>query len=637
MFSKFAEKKIFEEGEKIYPISKSSDEESEKNTKIKNWAETFYKFKEGKLKERFIERVKNSEYSKFFEGLNFEYGINNYPINLQKAFKIYKDSANNSTDVMSMFRMYYIYKKDFKKFKIPKRNRILEKFYLFKCYSFLRNPIFDRSEHLCNRFDITYELYIQFEKEDENLEKFHKFIKFLNKNYKLYEINSKDLIIIESVIIYTFTTDNYKKEKALATLKKMSEYNLEALYKYACFSDEKEKEEKFKILYDRGYYRSYVDYAIFLNSQKRTKEALDILTLARKKGIINAGYIYYDIYLNNTDFSLLMKEAVSSSFSEKCELYNLFEILMSEIITENIYLIFDFIYLRKICIKHYKLENEINQHFLVFTKEIINFLNIMTSEKSEIKKKEIIKSIYSRDDYYDEVHLASGELYFYGINKLLEKDYQKALYFFNISFNSSSSESYRRFCYYFIYRTRKKLYEKSKLNNNIININNNIIINEKVMKDTENSIYDLFYKSLNQKISNLSSSYFYYFSRLLNRKIGNKGDKLLEFICLNKAKDLIKNDPGYGSIISIYRRYKSIILLDKLKDECTEVFSNIQKYNDSEGYGDDGTICPICFENKRTEIALPCKHLFCSYCLGKCEKCPICRTFIIMSYKYNSS
>ena len=108
-------------------------------------------------------------------------------------------------------------------------------------------------------------------------------------------------------------------------------------------------------------------------------------------------------------------------------------------------------------------------------------------------------------------------------------------------------------------------------------------------------------------------------------------------MCLNKAKDLKIDNPGFGSFFSIYRRYKSKILSDKLKDQCTEVFSNIQKNNDSEGYGDDGTICPICFEKKRNEIALPCKHLFCNDCLGKCEKCPICRAFIIMKCKYKSN
>jgi hypothetical protein len=535
--------------------------------------------------------------------------------------------------------MYYIYRKDYKKFEIQKRNRILEKFYLFKCFSFSRFPLMNRSENLCNRFDVYLEIYTHFSLEDEDQEKFKKFIKFLYKNYKSYDINSKDLLIIESVIICSLSTNEYGKAKALDTLKKMSNYNSEALYKYVCFIDEKEtkeKEEKFKILYNKQYYRSYVDYALFLNSQKNIKEALEVLTLARKHGIMNSGYLYYDIYIDSNDFQLIMKEAVSSSFSKKCELYNLFEILINDIIAENIYLLFEFFFLRKIAIKHYKLENEINHYFLDFTKDIINFLMKMTSEPNEKKRKDIIKSIYSREDYYDEIHLATGVLYFYGINKLLEIDNQKALYYFKISFNNSTTDSYKRFCYYFIYRTSKKLYEQNKLVNNYININNNII-DEKTMKETEKTIYELFHKSLYQQKSSLSSSYFYFLSRLTNKKIGNNGDKLLEFIYLNKAKNYQKQSPGSGTMINIYRRYKSGIILEKSKDEFSEVFINIKKKDDSEGYGEDGSFCPICFENKRNEIALPCKHLFCSTCLSRCEKCPICRTIIIMKYKVNSS
>ena len=89
-FSKSKEKKIFEEGEKIYFISQNSHEKCAKLHKIENWAEVFYYLKEGKIKERYIELMKCSEYTLFFEGLNYEYGINNYPLNLKKHSKYIK-------------------------------------------------------------------------------------------------------------------------------------------------------------------------------------------------------------------------------------------------------------------------------------------------------------------------------------------------------------------------------------------------------------------------------------------------------------------------------------------------------------------------------------------------------------------
>ena len=151
---------IFEEGEKLYPISKECDDKCNKNYTINNWAEIFYNLKEGKFRKRFINIINKSEYSSFFEGLNYEYGINNYPKDLVKALSIYKQAANNSFDTLSMFRMYYIYKYDFLKFNILKRNRIYEKFYLFKSFCFLNNRQIAREEFLFSRFDIFYEIYL---------------------------------------------------------------------------------------------------------------------------------------------------------------------------------------------------------------------------------------------------------------------------------------------------------------------------------------------------------------------------------------------------------------------------------------------------------------------------------------------
>ena len=623
--------KIFEEGEKIYPISEESEMMDDRCSglyTIENWVEVIYILKEGKSRERFIELIKNSEYSKFFEGINYEYGINNYPLNLEKAFEIYKQAANNTVDTMSMFRMYHIYKNDFKKFNILKRNRIFEKFYLFKCYSFLRYPIIDEEQNLFNRFDIPYEIKIHFEEEDQNYDIFPNFIKFLKNNYKLYDINPNDLELIESVINYTLN-DKANKEKELKNLEKISINNLEALYKLACFtkdSNEKEKEARFKLLYEKGYYRSYVDYALYLNKKKRYKEALEILKVAKKNGVISAGYLYYDIYLENNEFSLLMNEAIKSSFSKDCELYYLFDILRDDILTESIYSFFEFIFLRKICVKHYKLEIEFNKYFFDFTKEMVNFLIKITGETDKIKRKKIIKKYYCQDDNYQELHLACGCLYFYGINNILEVNNDKALLNFIESYNNSRSKSYKRFCCFYIYRISKRMYEGH------ISGNNNYSINEDKIKKTEKILFKSYNAALNVDIEKLSSSYFYYLSRLFHKKIGNDGDKLLEYIYLKKSNDYINNYPGAGSIIGIYRKHKTKLLLEKNKDDCTKEFNNIKISQDSEGYGDDGSICPICFEFKRNEIALPCKHLFCEYCINKFDQCPICRGAILMKF-----
>ena len=115
---------IFEEGRQIYPINIAFDKRMDEIYKIEKWDEVFYNIKKGKMKERFIEKIKKSEYSEFFKGLDYEYGLNNITKDLQKAFNIYKMAADNTADSMAMFRMYHIYKKDFKKFGINNRERI---------------------------------------------------------------------------------------------------------------------------------------------------------------------------------------------------------------------------------------------------------------------------------------------------------------------------------------------------------------------------------------------------------------------------------------------------------------------------------------------------------------------------------
>ena len=118
---------ILEKGENIYPYNEHCDQRLDRIYRMDNWAEAFYHIKKGKMKQRFIELTKSSEYSSFFQGLDYEYGINNCKQDINKAFHIYKKAADNFCDPMSMFRMYHIYKKDFKKFNIEKRIRILEK------------------------------------------------------------------------------------------------------------------------------------------------------------------------------------------------------------------------------------------------------------------------------------------------------------------------------------------------------------------------------------------------------------------------------------------------------------------------------------------------------------------------------
>ena len=630
---------ILEKGENIYPYNEDCDQRLDRIYKMDNWAETFYHIKKGKMKQRFIELTKSSEYSSFFQGLDYEYGINNCKKDINKAFQIYKKAADNFCDPMSMFRMYHIYKKDFKKFNIEKRRRILEKFYLFKCLCYSRYPIMKRMHNMCNRFDVKLEVLIHFDEEDKDRQKFQKFIEHLKQNYELYNVKLDDVNFIEviiNIIILQFDEKDINDELInLSCL--VNENNLETIYKYVCLNnllEDEYKEEEFKKLYERKYYRSYIDYALFLNDKNRNIEALKILMEAKNNGVPYAGFLYFDIYLDN--FSLDALAQSKFNFSPKSELYNFFQILFDDIIIEGVYSFYEYIFLLKLCFKHFDLEYMLNIYFYDYTKEIVEFLINITKEKDPVLGKKLIEKYFCDEDNYKEYHLACGVAHYYGIKNILKRNIDEAYYHINIAYNCESSPSYKRFCYFYLYKINKIYYKEKKLcsskeKNKITS--NNLLVSESKFNSMKSKIFLDYYKSLQDKIDNLSSSYFYYLSRLYHKKIGNNGNLLMEFICLQRATDYRNKNPGTGSIISFYRKFKAQKILAETKSQSEYIFSHSLNKKDSEGYGENGDICPICFDKKRNTISLPCKHLFCEECSNKMEKCPICRQAIITRYK----
>ena len=56
---------------------------------------------------------------------------------------------------------------------------------------------------------------------------------------------------------------------------------------------------------------------------------------------------------------------------------------------------------------------------------------------------------------------------------------------------------------------------------------------------------------------------------------------------------------------------------EKNKEENFKKIKEAKGAINVEGYGEDGMICPICLENKKSIIALPCKHFFCGTCMKR--------------------
>ena len=639
---------IIEEGEKIYPISEESDRKSMDIIKITNWIDIFYNKKQEKTKQRFNELVSKSEHSNFFEGLNYEYGINNKEQNIQKAFEIYKKSADNSIDTMSMYKLYHIYKNEYNKFNLGKRNRVYEKFYLYKCFAFLNYQQLKRNIFLCNRFDIVLEVVVQFEQEEATFEKLKDFLVYLKKYYKKLQLNLKDILVIESVFNFKFGNEVQNMKNAIQQLINLlpsnpnninTQLDLEIFYKIACYlqeiNDLGNAEKYFNYLINSKYYRAFPDFALFLyEKQDQPQKALVILRLAFENGNYCANNIYYNIFLNTFNFSKISKDVESI----KNFMIIIINLLINNCVLDEVYSFFEFFYFRKILIKKYDFKS-IFDEYDDYTKEFAQFLIKITSpEKSDGDPinnflqnddniKELIMQYFQRKEFYAELNFACGIIYYYGIENALEKDYLKSLQKIRISYYSSISENYKRFCYSYIYKIRKKLNEQKVINPK----NKSLIVSDKKLNKTKIKLFELFKASL-EDIINLSSSVFYYLSRLLKKQIGNDGDLLLEYICAKRACECNNRNTIFGSVISYYRRYKAIDFLNNT-DRYNQILEGIMGIKDSEGYGEDNSLCPICYTQVRNVACLPCKHLFCNNCIEKImtkRKCPICRGAIII-------
>ena len=110
--------------------TKNNDDSEDK------WKIYLFEHLTGNLRERFDEMIETSEYKSFFRGLKYEYGYYEQK-DFEKALSLYKKGARaNSTDFLSMARLYDIYRTKEKKFNII-NDKNLEFIYLFKSFAYL--------------------------------------------------------------------------------------------------------------------------------------------------------------------------------------------------------------------------------------------------------------------------------------------------------------------------------------------------------------------------------------------------------------------------------------------------------------------------------------------------------------------
>ena len=137
-----------------------------------NYMDIFTKWLGTSLSALFNKLVNSSDISSFFSALEYELGINNKEQNLRKAYKMYLNSATNTTDYLSMYRIFEIHFNESQKFRI-KRDKVLEMFFLFKSCAYL--PCVTSESEIFREFNPKNALFKYVELDDPSFDKFSLF------------------------------------------------------------------------------------------------------------------------------------------------------------------------------------------------------------------------------------------------------------------------------------------------------------------------------------------------------------------------------------------------------------------------------------------------------------------------------
>lgn len=401
---------------------------------------------------------------------------------------------------------------------------------------------------------------------------------------------------------------------------------------------------------DKNFSKAFYDYGIFLHSEGLNTEALEIFRKGMDLGNYRCNFAYYDLFLALLDLEKNYKDLI-----------NLSEILIEDILMGNVFSVFDFFFKRKILIKHFKVPiKELNNEF------ISDLLNI--TEKS-ITNKDLIKNNFSGNIVLTELLLSHGFLAYIGSKG--KPDYVLAEKCLKESFQNSKNNSYKRFCYSYIYKIRERrlgfktqkekgdvftndknyihnfdicynnenhdsknlIKYKNIEDNNLLVLYNGKEINKKdKIKKSQKKLFSIYNDSIkNGILEDFSSSFFYYMGKIIESGWGTKIDEISCYCYYIHGKDSKINNLGTGSIISYYRRYKSVLKM-RSKRYCN-IINTLGTIKDEVFSHNDEKECFICYENTKDVIFFPCKHMICNFCFDKIKedkKCPTCRTKILM-------
>ncbi len=195
--------------------------------------------------------------------------------------------------------------------------------------------------------------------------------------------------------------------------------------------------------------KAYLDYGLFLYTEEKYVEALQLLKEGMDLGNFRCNFIYYDLFLSLLDFEKHYEKLIDLS-----------EVLVADILIGNVFSVFDFFFKRKILIKYFKVPIE-----KLYNENISDLLEIT---RKSVSDKEMIMNNFAGNIVFTELLLSHGFLNYIGACG--KTDYKSAEKCLKESFKTSGNNSYKRFCYSYLFKIRMRRlgFKKQKIYGDMI-------------------------------------------------------------------------------------------------------------------------------------------------------------------------
>ena len=585
----------------LFPKKGEIVEKLKENVTKLYYKKIFFEHLGPELKKLFDKRKDVVNFKNFYDASQYEYGFFDKEIDLLKAYLLYKKYADHN-DILCMYKMHVIHLCEYTKFHVP-FSRVLEKMYLLKCFAYLPNYVYQFDLKLFEKIDVTEEITEMISIEDESLEKHKLFFELLNKERQRYNLTENDIILMKNTFFgFFFNNDDDDDNEDIKSLSfsfsvlnsMIPRTQLDYAYytaKNKCIYfgfwknliSESEIEKFYKEIENKKLYEFYCDYGNYLLEikDKINPKIIEIFTKGYENGHTFCNIRLYHSIITYYDFYEIMNNY------DKAEI--LLDCLLDYIVFKKM-MLSQFILLMGYLIKYSKFSKKIISKYLIYIKEINDFITPIIKKKE--KQKEIKKD--KENNYF----LIKAYIYYIGFKGIEEQNLKKAIEYFEKAKNYSDDIYFSKTFEYFKYKAKQ-----------ILN-NNKLIPNDELVK-AKKDLFDCFSKNSTTKNEILD---YYILAEDYLEGITRKKDEFIAFkifetipdlFCTNIIDSLIKHE-----ICQFLKNHKNKTEY-KLKDE----------------------ICCICYEKKVDKLFIPCKHNFCSICAPKLEKdstCPICRAEILV-------